>query len=54
MYLTLLGLPTYVIFQTKTDFHRNLNFDPIEEVLHFTLDNVIVFTPDNSAFSAKP
>lgn len=45
-------MPTYDTLVSKTDFRRTLNFDPIEEVLHFTLDNVIVFTPDNSAFFA--
>ena len=43
-----------ILFQPKTDFRRTLNFDPIEEVLQFTLDNVSVFTPDTSAYSAIP
>lgn len=41
-------------FNQKTDFRRTLNFDPIEEVLQFTLDNVSVLTPDTSAYSATP
>ena len=43
-----------ILFQPKTDFRRTLNFDPIEEVLQFTLDNVSVFTLDTSAYSAIP
>ena len=34
-----------VLFQPKTDFRRTLSFDPIEEVLQFTLDNVVFLRP---------